>query len=146
MDFLRENFDEFYDFFSLNQHRVNKIPIRNAIPANCIIQDNIYPSKGFLSTRRIYKIPARIKTIPPTISCFQDIHKTINKINTGTLCINNPMSICQKLNSEEITSRDINAKKRIKSIAKILGVQYRNLLLLFSTFCDNVYSSLNTLL
>ena len=71
----------------------------------------------------MYNSPARIKAIPPTISYFQDINRTINKTSAGILCINNAPNVCQKLNSEEKTSNDINAKKNMNIIDKTLGVQ-----------------------
>jgi hypothetical protein len=111
---------------------MNKIPTRNAGPAIIRIQDIIYHSNEFLSAFiniiTTYNVPAEIKTIPPTISCFQDIIRVINKINTGILCINNPTTICQKFNSGEITSNENKAKKQINIIDRILGVQYTNLL------------------
>ena len=112
----------------LRQLTMNKIPIRNAGPAIIRIQDIIYHSNEFLSIFinivTIYNIPAKIKATPPTISCFQDIIKTAKRINTGILCMNNPTAICQKLNSGEMTSNENNAKKHIKIIERILGVQY----------------------
>ena len=115
---------------------MNKIPIRNAGPAICRDQNNIYHSDGllniFINKLTIYNIPAKIKTTPPTISYFQDINRAANRINTGILCINNPTTICQKLNSGEITSNENNAKKHIKIIDRILGVQYINLFIFFS--------------
>ena len=73
-----------------------------------------------------------IKTIPPIISRFQDIERTINNKNTGILCKNNPAAICQKLNPGEIMSSENNAKKHKNIIDKTLGVQYINLLIFFS--------------
>ena len=108
--------------------------MRNAIPEICIAHDIIYHSNGFLNSRIIYNNPARINAIPPTISYFHDINRTINKINTGILCMNNPNTVCQKLNSPEKTSNDINAKNNMNIIDKILGVQYANLLIFFSIF------------
>lgn len=64
-----------------------------------------------------------MKAIPPTISCFQDIKRTTSKINVGILCINSAPIVCQKLSSGEKTSKDIKAKKIIKIIDSILGVQ-----------------------
>jgi len=117
---------------------INKIPIKNAGPAIVRIQITIYHSNEFLNIFidiiATYNIPAKIKTIPPTISCFQDIKRITNKINTGILCINNPTTICQKLNSGEITSNENNAKKQIKIIDRILGVQYINLFIFFSIY------------
>ena len=52
-----------------------------------------------------------------------------DKINTGILCANNPAVICQKLNPGEITSNENNAKKQIKIIDRIFGIQYINLLI-----------------
>ena len=46
--------------------------------------------------------------------------------------INNVPIVCQKFNTEEKTSNDINAKKDINKIDNILGVQYTNLLIFFS--------------
>ena len=121
-------------FFFLNQLIRNKIPIKNAIPAICIAQDRMYHSNGFLINTRIYNSPARIKAIPPTISYFQDISRTTNKTSAGILCINNPTTVSQKLNSEEKMSNDINARKDMNKIANILGVQYTNLLIFFSIY------------
>jgi len=122
-------------FLFLSQLITNKIPIRNAGPAICRDQNNIYHPDGLLgiviNKLTIYNIPAKIKTTPPTISCFQDIDRTANRINTGILCINNPTTICQKLNSGEITSNENNAKKHINIIDRILGVQYINLFIFF---------------
>lgn len=86
-------------------------------------QDNIYHSNDCLISRIIYSSPARIKVIPPTISYFRDINRTTNKTRAGILCINNAPSVCQRLNSREKTSNDINAKNNMNIIDKILGVQ-----------------------
>ena len=94
----------------------------------------MYHSNGFLINTRIYNSPARIKAIPPTISYFQDISRTTNKTSAGILCINNPTTVSQKLNSEEKMSNDINARKDMNKIANILGVQYTNLLIFFSIY------------
>jgi hypothetical protein len=106
---------------------MNKIPMINAGPLICKAQKNLYQSAGlfnkFINKITMYNIPAKIKAIPPTISCFQDINKTTNKIKTGILCINKPTAICQKLNSGEMTSKENNAKKHKKTIDRILGVQ-----------------------
>jgi len=124
----------------------------NAIPEIWMAQASIYHSKGFLINRAIYNIPARMKAIPPTISCFHDINKIISKINTGMLCINNPSKICQKLNSGEKTSNDISAKNSKNMIVNILGVQYNPLLTLlvfftlFFIYVGYNPGSLNTLL
>ena len=91
----------------------------------------MYHSNGFLINTRIYNSPARIKAIPPTISYFQDISRTTNNTSVGILCINNAPSVCQKLNSEEKTSNDINAKKNMNIMDIILGAQYTNLLIFF---------------
>jgi hypothetical protein len=115
----------------LNQLIINKIPIRNAGPVIVKLQDRAKYHTTDRDTIIIYNNPANKKAIPPTISYFQDMIRTINKTNVGILCINNPMSICQKLNLEEKTSNDINAKKNINIIDKILGVQYTNLLIFF---------------
>ena len=81
---------------------MNKIPMRNAGPAMVAAQESMYHSNwGFINNKKIYKSPAKIKAIPPTISCFQDINKTTNKTSAGILCINNPTAICQKLNPGE---------------------------------------------
>ena len=101
----------------------NRIPIKKANPEICMAQASIYHSKGFLISKMIYNIPAKIKEIPPTISYFQDINRTINKTRAGILCINNAPSVCQKLNSPEKTSNDINAKNNMNIIDKTLGVQ-----------------------
>jgi len=108
--------------------------MRNAVPEICIAHNSIYHSNGFLNSMTIYNNPARINAIPPTISYFHDIIKTTNKIITGILCMNNPINVCQKLNSEEKTSNDINAKNNMNIIDKILGVQYINLLIFFFIF------------
>jgi len=137
----KQRHNYFINFF-LSQLTINKIPIRNAGPLICRAQNNVYHSDGFLSMfinkPTIYNIPAKIKIIPPTISCFQDINKTANRINTGILCINNPTTICQKLNSGEITSNENNAKKHINIIDKILGVQYINLFIFFSILSNSI--------
>lgn len=71
----------------------------------------------------IYKNPAKIKAIPPTISYFQEIIVTTNKIRAGILCINNPIAISLALNPGSKTSKENIIKKRINSIDNILGVQ-----------------------
>ena len=100
--FLTRNSDNFYYFFFLNQPTRNKIPIRNAGGAMMRGQESIYHLIGSDVTASImhvplYNSPARIKTIPPTISCFQDISKTINKTSEGILCINNPRIVPQNI-------------------------------------------------
>jgi hypothetical protein len=108
----------------LSQLIINKIPIRNAGPA--IIREL------FINIITTYNVPAKIKVIPPTISRFQDINRTIDKTNTGILCINNPNAVSQKPNFISKTSKENIAKNSIKMIDKILGVQYTNLLIFFS--------------
>lgn len=75
--------------------------MRNAIPEICIVQDSIYHSKPveiiFFKINPIYKNPAKMKAIPPTISCFQDIIKITSRIRDGRLCINNPIIVSQKV-------------------------------------------------
>jgi hypothetical protein len=112
--------------FFLNQLIRNKIPIKNAVPEIIAIPNTIDHSNVFLINKKIYNNPAKIKAIPPTISYFQEINKTTNNMIVGILCINNPSTVSQKLNSEEKTSNDINAKKNMNIIDKILGVQYIN--------------------
>ena len=130
--FLSPNSSHYFLF--LNQLIRNIIPIKKAIPEICIAQDSIYHSNGFLINTTIYTSPARIKAIPPTISYFQDISRTTSKTSAGILCINNAPIVCQKLDSEEKTSNDINAKKDMNIMDRILGVQYTNLLIFFSIF------------
>lgn len=69
-----------------------------------------------------------MKAIPPTISRFQDINITINRINAGMLCISKAPIVCQKVSSNEKTSKDIKNRKNTNIIDNILGVQYTNLL------------------
>jgi len=113
---------------------MNKIPMKNAGPAIMRDQDSIYHSNGFISNITIYNSPARIKAIPPTISYFQEIIRTTNKISDGILCITNPRIVCQNPRFKSKISNENKAKKRMNSIDKILGVQYMNLLILFSIF------------
>jgi len=80
--------------------------------------------KVTLSLLEALKIPYKILD-----GNFQEIIKAIVKINTGILCINNLNNICSRGNSGEITSKENNAKKRMKAIDNILGVQYINLLI-----------------
>jgi len=70
-----------------------------------------------------YKTPAKIKAMPPTISCFQDINRTINKISAGILCMNNPRIVSQKPNPVPRTSKENIAKNRMKMIDRVLGAQ-----------------------
>lgn len=79
----------------------------------------------------IYKKPANAKVIAPTISCFHDIIKTIDKIMDGILCINKPINVCQKFNPESKISKENSAKNKINMIDKILGAQYINLFVYF---------------
>jgi hypothetical protein len=65
--------------------------------------------------------------MPPTISYFQDISRTNNKINVGILCINNPNTVPQKPNFMSKISKENKVKNNMKIIDKILGVQYINL-------------------
>ena len=90
----------------------------------------------FINIITTYNVPAKVKMTPPTISCFQDINRTINKINTGILCINNPNIVSQKPNFISKISKENIAKNSIKIIDKILGVQYINLLIFFSIYFD----------
>jgi len=113
----------------------NKIPTRKAGPEIISDQINIYHSKlGFIANKTLYNNPAKIKTIPPTISYFHEIIKKINKINEGILCINKLMIICQTVSPGSKISNENIIKKRIKIIPKILGVQYINLLIFFFIF------------
>ena len=124
-------------FFFLNQPIRNKIPIRNAGPS--ITRDiarAIYQgSRVSLIIEDVRcAIPARIKAIPPTISYFQEIDRTITKINTGILCINNPINMSPKLDADSKTSKENRAKNSINKILNILGIQYTNLLIFFTMF------------
>jgi hypothetical protein len=126
-------------FFFLNQPIMNKIPMRNAGPAIMRDHDSMYHSIGFdviilIILIPLYNNPARIKAIPPTISCFQETNRTINKINDGILCITNPKIVCQNPRFISKTSSEKRARKRMNSIDKILGVQYTNLLIFLSIF------------
>ncbi len=121
----------FFIFFFLDQPIRNKIPIMNGGPAICIDQANIYHSNEFLSNTTIYNSPARIKAIPPTISYFHEINRTANNINAGTLCINNPTTVCQKLKFSAKTSNENSIKNKMNIIAKILGAQYTDILVFF---------------
>lgn len=109
----------------------NNAPIKNAGPAIIRDHDIIYHSNEFMNAFIIniamYKNPANMKTIPPTISRFHDIMRTASKMSAGILCMNNPKTICQKLNPGEKTSNENIAKKQMNNIDKILGVQYMNL-------------------
>ena len=78
---------------------------------------------------QMYAKPARMKTIPPTISCFQEIIRTINKTKTGILCMNNPRTVPQKSYCASKISKENMARKRRNKIDKILGAQYTNLLI-----------------
>lgn len=98
--------------------------------------DSIYHSIGFISSKTIYNSPARIKAIPPTISCFQEITKITNKMSDGILCMNNPAIVCQNPKFISKTSSEKRARKRMNSIDKILGVQYINPLIFFSIFLN----------
>ena len=118
--------------------------MRNAGPAIIIDQEIIYHSNlEFINRVIIYNNPAKIKAIPPTISYFQDIHKIINKINTGILCINNPNNIWEKLNPGSKTSKENIAKNNRNIIDKILGVQYTNLMVFFFIFILNIIALKN---
>ncbi len=64
-----------------------------------------------------------MKAIPPTISYLQEINKTINRISTGILCMNNPINISLKVDAESKTSNENIAKNSMNKIDKILGVQ-----------------------
>jgi len=112
--------------------------MRNAGPAIVKIQETphhpICPPNICGITVTVYSNPARIKTTPPTISRFQDIIRTANKTNAGILCISKPTTICQKLKPGSKTSKENNAKKHINIIDRILGVQYRYLLIFFPIF------------
>ena len=79
----------------------------------------------------INNMPARIKTIPPTISYFQDIHRIIARTNTGILCIKSPNIVPQKPRFSSKTSSENIVRKRRNSIHRIRGVQYINLLIFF---------------
>lgn len=70
-----------------------------------------------------YNDPAKIKNIAPTISCFQDINKIIDNINTGILCIKRPIIISFAVAVGVITSNENKAKNNMKIIDNILGVQ-----------------------
>ena len=77
----------------------------------------------------IYNNPAVIKAMPPIISYFHAAINTASKINVGILCSSIPAIICFKLKPGDMTSKENSAIKQIKSIDKILGVQYMNLLI-----------------
>ena len=79
----------------------NKIPTRKAGPEIISDQINIYHSKlGFIANKTLYNNPAKIKTIPPTISYFHEIIKMSSKNKAGILCINKPTIICQMVNPD----------------------------------------------
>jgi len=69
-----------------------------------------------------------MKTIPPTISCFQEIIKIINKNKAGILCTNKPTAIWLAVDSGSKISSENNIKKIMNIIDNILGAQYKYLL------------------
>ena len=79
----------------------------------------------------MYSNPAKKNVIAPTISFFQEIIKTAVRINTGILCNRNAKIVCQNVKPVPKTSKDIKAINAMRSIDKILGVQYMNLLIFF---------------
>lgn len=115
-------------FFFLYQFIKNKIPIKNAGPAIIKDQESIYHSLGvdiitLEILKPVYNNPAKMKAIPPTISCFQEIIKIIIRANDGMLCINNPTIVPQKPYPLSNMSKENRLKKRINIIDNILGVQ-----------------------
>jgi len=101
------------------------MPIRYAGPAMRNAYENMYPPNGGLMTLITYAVPASRNVIPPITSRFQDIQRMIERVSTGMLCINNPVSICQAFNPGSNTSSENKARKHINSMERILGVQYR---------------------
>lgn len=85
-------------------------------------------------TIAIYNSPAPIKAIPPTISYFHDMIKTIISTNTGMLCITSPSKIWLRLKSGEMTSRENSDKNMINIIDTTLGAQYIKLLTFLSIY------------
>jgi hypothetical protein len=107
------------------------MPIKNAGPTIIKLQDNIYHETGsdeldiiiLVMLKPVYSNPARIKTIPPSHSCFQDIRRTTSKIKTGRLCINNPSAHSRTPLQLSNTSKENIAKKSRNKIERTRGVQ-----------------------
>ncbi len=78
-----------------------------------------------------------MNVMPPTISYFQDINRMISKISAGILCINSASTVGQNLEVFSKTSKENIAKKRIKIIANIRGVQKINLFVFFCIIINN---------
>lgn len=121
----------------------NKTPIKNA--GTSIIsepkKDMYQGSTSTLATENIiWIIPAIMKVIPPTISCFHDIHRTIANIKEGKLCIKRPTNICKLVSPGSKTSNENIVKKRIKNIDNILGIQYRVLLIFLLIFVIKAFN------
>lgn len=76
-----------------------------------------------MATIMIYTNPAKIKTIPPTISYFHDIINTITNINAGMLCINKPIMMSLAVAPGVNTSSENIAKNIINNIDITLGTQ-----------------------
>lgn len=77
-------------------------------------------------------MPAMIKATPPTISYFQDIHIITANISAGILCINKSKTVCQKPKFSSKTSHENIVKNKTSIIDRILGAQYKTLLIFFS--------------
>lgn len=87
-------------FFLLNQPIKNSIPIKKAGPEIGRLQKRYSNLKDgslnmFVTSVPMYKSPARMKAIPPTISYFQEIIKIIKRIRLGMLCMNKPKIVPQ---------------------------------------------------
>lgn len=101
--------------------------MRKAIPEIWSDQTSaIRQSSVLQKTRKTYKSPARMKTAPPTISRFHEITKTKSKMSAGILCMKSPAKVPQNPSFISKISKDINARKAMKIIERILGVQYVN--------------------
>ena len=102
------------------------MPIKNA---GQVIskEDNkrLVPDRPLISIIIVKAIPARINTIPPAISYFQEIIVTINRISAGILCRNNPIAISLALKPGSKTSKEKTIRKRTNNIDNILGSQVR---------------------
>lgn len=69
--------------------------------------------------------------IPVNISNFQKIIKETSRTRAGMLCIKKALIVCQKPNPSLKTSSEKTIKKAINKIPKILGVQYKNLFIIY---------------
>jgi len=81
---------------------------------------------AFIAVMVMYPRPARINAMAQTISCFRLIMSMVIKMNDGMECIRNPPIWIRILSPVPNISNQNIVRKRMKKIARILGLRKRS--------------------